>query len=104
MGQLTESELKWYLVDFDDTLAFNSGYPDYEIGEPIWENVYKLINVFHAGYKIIIHTSRHSIEHKLIEDWLVKYQVPFRRIVTGKPVGAKYVDDKAINAREESWL
>jgi len=78
--------------------------PHFTPREPIWRNVVKLINLKHAGYKIIIWTARHSNEYELVEKWMNHYDIPFDRIETGKTIAKKYVDDKAINSEEETWL
>jgi len=99
-----EKELIWYAVDLDDTLAKNSGFPYFVLGEPVWENVHKAINVYHAGYKLVIHTSRHWSDYEAIENWLDNYQIPFKQIICGKPMVKRYIDDKGINASEPTWL
>jgi len=53
------------------------------------------------GYKVVIHTSRPSAHYKNIEDWLVKNNLPFDRIVTGKELCVMYIDDRGF--RLENW-
>lgn len=101
---ITPEELKWYAIDFDNTLAMNTGEPDFAIGKPIHQNLNKLKEVHEAGYKIIIHTARHWEDYRAIEEWLDKHQVPYKAIVCGKILAHRYVDDKNINAFERSWL
>jgi hypothetical protein len=99
--------LLWYAIDLDKTLAQSNWSPDnptFEIGEPMWENIRKAREVEAAGYKIIVHTSRPWGDYENIEGWLNHYNVPYRRIVCGKLLAIRYVDDKAINADEASWL
>ena len=103
---LTE-ELKWLAVDFDGTLARNTWSahnPTSELGSPIWENLYKLDLAVEAGYKIVIHTARPSTDYFDIEAWLIKYDVPFKFIQTGKILAALYIDDRARKADAESWI
>ena len=97
-------QLKWYAVDFDNTLCKTTGPPHFRMGEPIEENIRKLNEVIDEGYKIIIHTARHWEDYEAVEDWLQRYEVPYRRIICGKVLAHRYVDDKAIAADEEDWL
>lgn len=98
-------ELKWYGIDLDGTLA-EPVWPDPGIGEPIQDNVDKLIEVYKAGYKIMIHTSRYWGDYALIKAWLKEYNLLqyVKEIQCGKPLYECYVDDKAINASADSWL
>lgn len=101
------SDLLWYAIDLDGTLAEGIWTPDNptsQIGDPIWENVKKAREVEAAGYKIIIHTSRAWTDYENIEGWLNHYNVPYRRIVCGKLLAVRYVDDRAVHANDESWL
>lgn len=101
------ADLLWYAIDLDGTLAEGIWTPDnptHKIGYPIWENVHKAREVEAAGYKIIIHTSRAWTDYENIEGWLNHYNVPYRRIVCGKLLAVRYVDDRAIHADDESWL
>ena len=104
MPPIKSEHVKWYAIDFDLTLAQNSGHPDFQPTDPIDENVKKLLEVIQAGYKIVIHTARPSHEYILIEDWLNHHDIPFDRIETGKLFARKYVDDKAVAADKETWL
>lgn len=100
-------ELKWIGVDLDGTLAASLWTPENptsEIGDPIKENVLKLLALVNAGYKIIVHTSRPWTDYEAIENWLQHYRIPYKEIQCGKPLYAAYVDDRAVNADEESWL
>lgn len=100
-------ELLWDAVDFDGTLAYGTWSienPTAVPGLPIQENVAKLRALEDAGRKIIIHTARPSSDYELIEAWLIHYGIPFDRIVTGKLLAARYIDDRAVPADAESWL
>jgi hydroxymethylpyrimidine pyrophosphatase-like HAD family hydrolase len=101
---IKDDDIKWYAIDFDLTLANSSGHPDYHPTTPIWENVAKLEEVKNAGYKVVIHTARPSHDYQNIESWLNHYSIPYDRIETGKLFAKKYIDDKAVNANERSWV
>lgn len=100
-------ELLWDAVDFDGTLSqgtWSVDNPTAVPGPPILENVIKLWELVDAGRKIAIHTARPSSDYELIEKWLLHYRVPFNRIITGKLLAARYIDDRAVPADAESWL
>jgi hypothetical protein len=101
------SNLIWVGVDLDGTLAeplWTPDNPTSDIGNPIWENVTKVRELVAVGYKIIIHTSRAWTDYQNIEQWLLHWDIPFKEIQCGKPLYAAYIDDRAINASNESWL
>lgn len=99
--------LLWLAVDLDNTLAesvWTPERPSHAIGDPIRVNVLKLREAVKAGYKVVIHTARPWSDYEAIEAWLHKHDIPFRSIVCGKILAAAYVDDRAIDARESSWI
>src|SRR5258708_3456808 len=101
------ADLKWLAVDLDSTLAeplWTPDNPTSAIGDPIWSNVFKLRKAVAAGFKPLIHTSRPDTDYEVIEAWLDHWLVPYRRIRTGKPLAALYIDDRARHADEEDWL
>jgi hypothetical protein len=103
------AELLWYMVDLDGCIAeavYDSSDPStaMKIGPPILKNIAKLHEVVYAGYKVVIHTSKPWAAHEAIAAWLEHYGVPYKTIQCGKPLGHRYVDDRAINSNEESWL
>jgi hypothetical protein len=105
--QPLRDKLIWVGVDLDGTLAYPKWTPDNptsEIGDPIPESIEKVHELWRAGYKVIVHTSRPWTDYQVIEQWLQHYNVPFKEIQCGKPLYAAYVDDRAIHASEESWL
>lgn len=99
--------LIWAAVDLDGTIAepvWEPSNPTDDIGAPIERNVRKLIDLADAGYKIIIHTARPWTSLEAIEGWLRHHEIPFKQIECSKILAAKYVDDRAIHAEEDSWL
>jgi len=99
-----EPDLRWFGIDFDLTLCDNSGYPDFTPTDPIWANIYKAINVFHAGYKLVIYTSRHWSDYEMIREWCRHHGLPVSHIVCGKPLFKKIIDDRAVPADAETYL
>jgi len=105
--QPLRSKLIWVGVDLDGTLAeplWTPENPTEEIGDPIPDAILKVNQLVAQGYKVIVHTSRPWTDYQMIEQWLQHYNIPYKEIQCGKPLYAAYVDDRAINAREESWL
>ena len=88
-----DNELRWLLIDLDGTLAYSEP-PDYELQEPIEGAREAMEKLTSKGWKIIIYTARPWIDYEIIENWLNKYQIPFRRIICGKPLGKYIVDDR----------
>jgi len=101
------ADLRWIAVDLDGTLAepvWTPENPTLEIGDPIWGNVVKLWALQREGYKIVIHTARGWEHYEAIEGWMRYYAFSFDKIVCGKLLALRYIDDRAVNADEESWL
>lgn len=99
--------LKWLAVDLDGTLAepvWTAANPTPQIGAPIARNVTKARDAFLAGWKIVIHTSRSWTDYEAIEAWCKYHQIPQSRIVCGKLLAARYIDDRAVHESEESWI
>lgn len=101
------SQLHWYGVDLDKTLAEDVWRPEATksfIGDPLEENVNKLMDVIVAGFDVHIHTSRPWSEFEMVKAWLRKNDITAKQIQMGKPLYHRYVDDRAINASAASWL
>lgn len=94
--KLTNNDLIWIGVDFDKTLADNSGYPDYKIKKPMPGAVEAMKKLNKLGWKIIINTARGYENYEMIESWCLKYKIPFRRIICGKPLVRWMIDDRNI--------
>lgn len=100
------NHLKWLAVDLDGTLArgvWTPESPTTAIGDPIGENVFKVVRLAKQGWKIVIHTARPWQDYEQIESWLNRYAIPWDKIVCGKLLAAAYIDDRAINAADDNW-
>lgn len=101
------TELIWCAIDLDGTLAEGVWTPESngrDIGKPIERNVRKLEVLRSGGYKIVIHTARGWEHYQTIESWLDFHCIPYDRIVCGKLLAAVYVDDRAVESEQRSWL
>lgn len=96
MKPLTSEELKWIGFDFDDTIASNSGLPDFILQEPMAGTKQAIDELVSKGWKIIIYTARPWSQYNVIEHWLNTHQIPFRSIVCGKMLLRWMVDDRNI--------
>ena len=95
---IKEKQLKWLACDLDKTIA-NSSYPKFKLEKPIKGAKEALDKLTKQGWKIVIHTSRPWSDYDIIEKWLIKHQIPFRRIVCGKLFARFYFDDRGIGYR-----
>jgi len=93
---ITKEQIKGIGVDFDDTIASNSGFPDFIPGEPLPGAVETLHKLVEQGYKIWIYTARPWTDYHNIEAYCEHYKIPARRIICGKPFFNCVVDDKNI--------
>ena len=115
MDQYYQPYAKTIVMDIDDTISFAKTYADpgiYAEAEPNLPVIKTMQKMASKGYKFELYTSRGWISceenpekakekylHQL-EDWMQKYNVPYSRIIFGKPFGILYVDDKAIKPDE----
>ena len=98
-------ELKWISMDFDGVLANNTGHPDYLITTPIEGAKETLTELRKRGWRVIIYTARPYSDYENIERFLKDNGIPFKYIVCGKLLAAKYYDDRNVGFKEgqEGW-
>jgi len=100
---------KSIVFDFDGTIAEEVEFP--EIGEPRPGIIDLMRKAKDAGIEVVIQSCRWSVHdlstpeeaaiHRAdAEVWLAEHDVPYDRLVDGKPLGEAYVDDKAIGAND----
>lgn len=100
---------KTIAIDFDGTICKKQSYGNGEITETPNENASEIIKNLFQEYKIVIFTTRlnpdfgGNIEEKRkeIENWLIKYGIPFDLVTNNKPSAMVYIDDRAI--RFTNW-
>lgn len=85
-----------YLVDIDGILCKNGSYTEYATATPLNDNIQKINSLYEAGHKIIIYTSRLSIDSEVTKAWLGKNGVKYHETIFDKPTADFYIDDKAI--------
>jgi capsule biosynthesis phosphatase len=95
---------KRFVFDIDNTISFttNRDWINAKPNLPIIEKINKLYN---DGWEIFLHTARGSISapdtadekyRSIIEIWMKTHNVQYHKLIFGKPLGAYYVDDKAL--------
>lgn len=99
----TNDDLKWIGIDYDNTIAKNSGYPDFTPLDPLEDTKESIVLLASRGYKPTIYTARPSSDVFMLEEWLKKYDIEhsIRRLFTGKELFRHMIDDRAI--RFTNW-
>jgi hypothetical protein len=84
------------VFDLDGTLA-EATWPSNHIGNPIQEGIELMLHYSSLGFGIVIHTARPASHEKRIWKWLreLGLQNVVFDVVTGKPLGWLYVDDRS---------
>jgi hypothetical protein len=95
ISQLKNTDKLWVGIDLDNTLAESIWTPESRegIGKPLsgaLEGIQKLIDL---GFKPVLYTARPWSDHEAIERWLSDHQFPIKRIICGKPLFRKIIDD-----------
>ena len=90
---LVNEEIKWIGIDFDKTIADNSGFPNFIPGEPLSGAVESIQKLNNDGYKITIFTARPWADYSNIESYCKHHNIPARRIICGKPLFKCMIDD-----------
>ncbi len=101
------TELKWYAIDFDNTIVFTNPKDNFSLDKAIPN--YKLItacrNAYKQGKRFIVYSSRHWDDYPIMEKWLKRHKFPFKFIICGKILVAGYIDDRNIMPDEfiKTW-
>lgn len=92
-------------VDLDGVIAEGADYPFYADCRVVSGAVEYLESLRDSGWYIIIYTSRWEQDREVTEWWLKAHQIPFDKLILGKPLADIYLDDKAIRftSWEEVW-
>ena len=96
MKPRTEEDLMWLGTDLDKTIADNTGHPEYLLTKPMPGAREALIKLESRGFKIIIYTARPWNDYEKIENFMLYHDLPFRRIICGKPLFFRVIDDRNI--------
>ena len=100
-------EKKRFVIDIDDTVSA-CYFADYQNALPKPQVIEVINNLYKEGHYIIMLTARGMVtcdgdiariekkNRKLTEDWLNRNGVLYHELHFGKPIGAHYIDDKAL--------
>ena len=95
------------VVDIDGILTKETegfGPEFYPKRTPIKYNIDTLINYKERGFKIILYSARYEEDYRMTKTWLEKYNVPYDKLILGKPQGHQYIDDRATNQLDREIL
>lgn len=99
------------VFDLDDTISVHRNR-DFPNAIPISATIEKMKVLKKDGWEIYIYSSRgqnsckgdlaliEKRNREQVEEWLVKYDVPYDRLLFGKPLGDVYIDDKGTNLND----
>lgn len=91
-------------IDIDETICISPANRDYNLSEPLYENIAKANLLYEEGNTIIYWTARGSgsgidwreVTERQFEDWGVQYH----ELRLGKPIYDLFIDDKNMNTRD----
>ena len=92
------------VVDIDGILTNEIEGFDYPKRTPNKYSIDILKNYKERGFKIILHTARYEEDFDVTKDWLNRYEVPYDKLVMGKPQAHIYYDDRATNQLDREVL
>ena len=84
------------VIDIDGTVCEEGpvvGYADAKLVEGAVDVVNSL---YDCGFKVFFYSSRHFLLYEVTCEWLKKHGFKYSGLILGKPVGAIYLDDKAL--------
>ena len=103
MNGPSNDDLKRIGIDLDDTMALNTGYPEFELLDPIADLRESLEIMNERGYRPSVYTARGDADVYKIEQWLIQHHMEhlIRHVHTGKKLFRHLFDDRAI--RHTTW-
>jgi len=94
---LKSKDLKWLLIDFDKTIAQQASGPNYTPGDPMPGVQEALKELQDMGYKIVVFTARHWADVIVVEKYCEDHDIPYNKVICGKPLGVLLIDDKGFH-------
>ena len=90
-------------VDIDETIcSYNGGKREYELAQPIHDNIKKINNLYDEGNTVVYWTARGSVTgidyEELTKQQLAAWGVKCHEARVGKPHYDLFICDKAINS------
>ncbi len=84
-------------IDIDGILTNETEGVPYKDRTPNLENIFKLLDLYDAGYKIILFSARHRSDLEITREWLRKYKVKYHKLILGKVAYDFIWDDKSFD-------
>lgn len=88
-----------FAIDLDGTITMEElghSVKNYKCRTPRPYVVAKIRELYNAGHKIIIYTSRYKVDFEVTTEWLVKNHVMYHELVFEKVSADVYVDSRNI--------
>ena len=92
---------KVYAIDIDGILANEPLGFDYSIKTPNETNIKKVNELYDNGNRIVLYTSRYSVDDIVTEKWLYDNKVKYHNIIYDKIFYDIFIDDKGYNNFKE---
>ena len=82
-------------VDIDGVLAEEGDPANYGRARPLARGIELVRRLTEAGHRVVLHTARWEEDRAVTMVWLAMHDVPYDKLVLGKPKADLYVDDRA---------
>jgi uncharacterized HAD superfamily protein len=94
-------------VDIDGTLTLEvegHSLKQYKNRTPNWDMIRKVNYwVLVEHHEVVLFSARHEEDREVTVEWLKKYNVPYRKLILGKPHFDLYIDDISKRPEEVYW-
>ena len=99
---MNDNELKWLACDLDGTLS-KPLWPKDKIGiGKLMPHAKEVLEyMVSKGKRPVIYTARPWSHYQIIEEWIEKNDLPIHKIICGKPLFDKIIDDR--NIEFKNW-
>jgi CMP-N,N'-diacetyllegionaminic acid synthase len=91
---------KTFCFDIDGVIASLAPKNEYNLAQPIWENIKILNKLYEYGHTIILFTARGSLTgidwRNTTQEQMYLWGVKYHSLLFGKPAADYYIDDKFI--------
>lgn len=83
------------VVDIDGVLAGPCDDWDYAQCPPILSGIRMVRRLKLEGFTVVLHSARWEEDRAVTVSWMLDHDVPFDKLVLGKPSGDVYLDDRS---------
>lgn len=85
------------LIDMDGVICTEEKTFERSLAVPLPAAKESLELLKSAGHQIIIYTARSWAELAMTKSWLERHEIPYDGLHMGKPIGDRFIDDRAIS-------